>query len=50
MFHGLLILSDVFRTVGYISKMLWNYESVEPNVIKNPKIITGHCDLYFMVQ
>ena len=45
-FHGSVILSYFLKTVGYMNKMLCNYESVEPNV--RPKIIIDHCDLYNM--
>ena len=33
-FHGSVILPDILMTLGYMSKMLWNYETEEPNVLR----------------
>ena len=47
-FYGPVILPNILTPVWYMNTILWEYESVWPDV--RPKIIVGHCDLYFMVQ
>ena len=47
-FHGPLILHCILKTVWCMSILIWDYESVLPDL--DLKINVGHCDLYFMVQ
>ena len=43
-----MILPYILKTIWYVNTILWDNESVWPDVW--PKKNIGHCDLYFMVQ
>ena len=43
-----MILPYILKTIWYMNTILWEYESVWPDVW--PKIFVAHCDLYFMVE
>ena len=47
-FHGLVILPYILKTIWYMNTIFWEYESVWPDVW--PKIFVAHYDLYFMVE
>ena len=47
-FHGLVILLYILKTIWYMNTIRWDYESVWSDVLL--KINVGLCDLYFMVQ
>ena len=47
-FHSLVILPYILKTMSYMYIILRDYESVWPEFDR--KINVGHCDLYFMVQ
>ena len=47
-FHSPVILAYILKTISCMYIVLWDYESVWPEVW--PQINVGHCDLYFTVQ
>ena len=47
-FHGPVILPCILKTIWFMNKNIWDYDSVWPYVW--PEINVAHCDLYFMVQ
>ena len=47
-FHSPVILPYMLKTISCMYIILWDYESVWPDVW--PKNNVSHCDLYFMVQ
>ena len=47
-YHGPVILPYILKTFWYMNTVLWDYESVWPDVWPQNKY--GHCDLYFMVK
>ena len=47
-FHGQVILPFILKTIRCMNIIIWDYESVWPEVYL--KINIGHYDLHFMVQ